>query len=167
MLKDRTALDPLFRCLFSADETVRMRAVDGLEKIARKRIDLFDGYRARLLTHVSEINQPSVQWHLVQILPRLVPCVRERARAVAILRRNLESCRDWLVTNMTLEAPAEFAIDDMQLGAISCRSFETTRREIENRLRRALGTFLPNRWPLMSTQRLRDEFREPTRPSRS
>jgi hypothetical protein len=79
----------LFDCLFSGDEIVRMRAGDAIEKVARRRAGLLEPYRERLLSDVTAIEQPSVRWHLAQILPRLELGPRERARAIAILGRNL------------------------------------------------------------------------------
>jgi hypothetical protein len=115
VLKDCALFGELFQCLFSPNATVRMRAADALEKISRAQIALFDDYIGRLLTEVSEIYRASVQWHLAQILPRLSLTARGRARAIAILRRNLKADTDWIVLNTSLEALAEFAIHDMRL----------------------------------------------------
>jgi hypothetical protein len=96
----------LFDCLFSADEIVRMRAGDAIEKVARRRPDLLEPYHERLLVDVAAIEQASVQWHLAQILPRLELGPSERRRAIVVLKRNLETYDDWIVTNLTLEALA-------------------------------------------------------------
>jgi hypothetical protein len=78
----------LFDCLFSADEIVRMRAGDAIEKVARRRPDLLEPYHERLLVDVAAIEQASVQWHLAQILPRLELGPSERRRAIVVLKRN-------------------------------------------------------------------------------
>jgi len=57
----------------------------------------------------------AIRDRLAQILPRLSLTASERKRAIAILTRNLESYDDLIVTNMTLEALAEFAQEDSVL----------------------------------------------------
>lgn len=99
----------LFDCVFHDDETIRMRASDALEKVSRDRPDLLQRYSRRLLTSMPKIDQPSVQWHLAQILPRLRLSPIERRRATAVLKRNLDHYDDWIVVTSTLEALAEFA----------------------------------------------------------
>ena len=112
---DRATLGVLFECLFSADEVVRMRASDALEKVARSRSELFADFKQRLLGEVARIEQPSVQWHLAQILAEIDLTVDERERAVAILKQNLERYDDWIVLNLTLQALAQFAQHDPRL----------------------------------------------------
>ena len=115
VLADSSAFGALFECLFNDDEVVRMRAADGLEKVARNEPRLFASYRQRLLTEVAKIDQPSVQWHLAQILAEIELTPRQRDRAVRILKRNLERYDDWIVINLTLEALAHFAREDARL----------------------------------------------------
>ncbi len=98
----------LFECLLGNDEIVRMRAADALEKVCRGRPDLVAPFTDRLLVEVSKIEQPSVQWHLAQMLSELVLAGKDRRRAIAILKRNLSRSEDWIVVNLTLEALAVF-----------------------------------------------------------
>lgn len=91
----------LFECLFSRDEIVRLRASDALEKVCRARPDLLTPYTERLLVEVPKIDQPSVQWHLAQVLSALPLDGRDRRRAVAALKRNLSQYDDWIVVNPT------------------------------------------------------------------
>jgi hypothetical protein len=109
--------DALFHCLFSADEIVRMRAADAIEKVSCSRADLLDPYREPLLSDVAEIEQPSVQWHLAQILPRLELSATQRERAVGLLKRNLQTYDDLFVATHSLEALTWFAEDDPALRA--------------------------------------------------
>ena len=53
-------LDDLFACVTSADETVRMRAGDALEKVCRVHPDWLDPYVNRLLGEVATIDQPTL-----------------------------------------------------------------------------------------------------------
>ena len=115
VLKNHSKLKELFECLYSDDEIVRMRAGDALEKICRQEPKWFDPYIERLLQEVSKIDQPSVQWHLAQILGGLQLSQSQKSRAVEILKRNIESSTDWIVLNNSLEVFAQFARDDTKL----------------------------------------------------
>jgi hypothetical protein len=90
-LSDRARLGELLECLFCADPVVRMRAADALEKVARQSPELLAPLIPRLLDDVAAIEQPSVQWHLAQMLAEVRLDAAQRRRAVAILKRNLES----------------------------------------------------------------------------
>jgi hypothetical protein len=105
-------LAELVQCVFSADAIVRMRASDALEKVCRSHPGLVDRFVPRLLEEMSRIEQPSVQWHLAQILTEVPLDEGQTARAITILERNLDTCGDWIVTNLTLEALAVFARAD-------------------------------------------------------
>jgi HEAT repeat protein len=115
VLDDPAQLEELFGCLFCDDPIVRMRAADGLEKIAGQRPELMIPYLERLLGDVATIEQPSIQWHLAQILAE-VPLDRDqRQRAIKVLKRNLEHSEDWIVLTVTMESLARFATDDAKL----------------------------------------------------
>jgi hypothetical protein len=102
-------LEELVQCVFSADEIVRMRASDALEKVCRSRPALLQPFVPRLLGEMSRIEQASVQWHLAQILTEVRLDDREQAAAIAILEHNLDTSGDWIVINLTLQALAMFA----------------------------------------------------------
>ena len=68
VLRGPARLGELFECLSSDDPIVRMRASDALEKVARRRPDLLEPFVEPLLGEVATIEQPSVQWHLAQIV---------------------------------------------------------------------------------------------------
>ena len=106
---------------------VRMRAGDALEKIARIRPELLAPFTRRLLGDVADVDQPSIQWHLAQILTEIELTPQQRQRAIAILKRNLERYEDWIVLNLTLHALAHFARDDPELTANWYRSCEATK----------------------------------------
>ena len=96
--------------LFDADEIVRFRASDAIEKLAAARPDLITPFAERLLTEAGRIHQPSVQWHLAQILTEIRLSASQARRAAALLEQNLHSTTDWIVQNLTLEALAYFAL---------------------------------------------------------
>jgi hypothetical protein len=115
VLAEPSALEALFECLFCDDSVVRMRACDALEKIARIRPELLAPFARRLLSDVADVDQPSIQWHLAQILTEIELTPQQRPAAIAILKRNLERYEDWIVLNLTLQALAQFARDDPEL----------------------------------------------------
>jgi hypothetical protein len=96
-LADPSALEALFECLFCADAVVGMRAGDALEKIARIQPEALAPFTRRLLSDVVDVDQPSIQWHLAQILTEIELTAQQRQRAIAILKRNLERYEDWIV----------------------------------------------------------------------
>jgi hypothetical protein len=102
-------LAELVQCVFSADELVRMRASDALEKVCRSHPRLVQRFVPRLLGEMSRIEQASVQWNLAQILAGVPLDEEQQAQAVTILEHNLDTCGDWIVTNCTLQALAVFA----------------------------------------------------------
>lgn len=115
VLHDRRRLKALFGCLRSEDEVVRMRAGDALEKVCRERPSWLLPYRPRLLGEVSEIDQPSVQWHLAQILGQLELSPAQLRRGKAILKRNLKRSGDWIVLNVTMQQLFEWSRQDPAL----------------------------------------------------
>ncbi len=77
----------LVQCAFDADEGIRMRAADALEKVSRKRIEELQPYTAALLGLFEENEQQEVRWHLAVILPRLRLDADERYRTGQVLQR--------------------------------------------------------------------------------
>jgi len=62
-------LDELIVCVLdSEDEIVRMRAGDALEKVCRAQPLLLQPHVSLLLGDMAQIHQPSVQWHVAQML---------------------------------------------------------------------------------------------------
>jgi len=116
-LSDRARVDELFAGLGEPDELVRMRVGDALEKVCARRPEWFVPNVERLLGEVGEIEQPSVQWHLAQILQRLRPELSDDQfeRATELLKRNLTRSTDWIVLNRTMDALAEWAKGDPAL----------------------------------------------------
>ncbi|MCL4248864.1 MAG: hypothetical protein KJ065_12025 [Anaerolineae bacterium] len=145
VLADGYRLDELFECLFVEDKIVRMRASDGLEKVARQQPDRFVPYVERLLTDVAEIEQASVQWHLAQILSEIPLTTEQQARAIELLKLNLDLYDDWIVVNLTLEALAKFARQDddlrQEFRAILRRYQYSPKKSIASRVRKLLREF--------------------------
>lgn len=108
VLRDPALLPALIRGLSVNDPVVRMRTADALEKVARLRLHSVARYRARLLRVASTSQQPEVQWHMAQLLPRLSLSARQRIRARRVLRRYLHSPSS-IVRTMALEALTRLA----------------------------------------------------------
>jgi len=115
VLCDPARLGELFECLSSDDLIVRMRASDALEKVARERPMLLEPFVEPLLSEVAAIQQPSVQWHLAQIVAEVRLDADQRQRAVEILKRNLERSEDWIVLSLTMDSLTHFALEDSDL----------------------------------------------------
>ncbi|MFN8205556.1 MAG: hypothetical protein U0S48_23610 [Solirubrobacteraceae bacterium] len=115
VLRDTPRCGELLACLFLDDQTVRMRAGDALEKVARRRPDLVEPYLPDLLDRVAEIEQPSVQWHLAEIFGEVSLSPAQRRQAIEILKRNLETCEDWIVITDSMQTLTGFAATDPEL----------------------------------------------------
>ena len=117
VLRNKSRLAELYSCLFEADEWVRMRVGDVLEKICRQNPEWLQPYTPRLLSEMAKINQPSVQWHLVQMLGELNLGSKDRQRAIKLMKAHLANPKvDWIVANYSLEVLNNFAQDDPKLA---------------------------------------------------
>ena len=118
VLADGQRLEELFACLAEPDQLVRMRAGDALEKVCREQPSWFTPHVDRLIAEVGAIEQPSIQWHVAQILQHLRADLSDEQarRAKALLQRNLTQSTDWIVLNVTMDVLAEWAADDPALA---------------------------------------------------
>ncbi|MDR9450916.1 MAG: hypothetical protein RI637_06850 [Acidimicrobiia bacterium] len=116
VLEEPGRLDELIGCILDHDdEIVRMRAGDALEKVCRERPSLLQPHVPLLLGRMSQIDQPSVQWHVAQMLGHVRLTARQRTRAALVLRNNLDYSSDWIVLNWSLETLAALARRDLDL----------------------------------------------------
>lgn len=106
VLADQARLDELFACLDDPSEVVRMRAGDALEKVCREQPGWFEQYVEWLLGDVGQMRQPSVMWHVAQMLDHLHRdlSVAQQRRATELLKRDLIGSTDWIVLNVTVES---------------------------------------------------------------
>ena len=118
VLHDQSRLEELFGCLADSDELIRMRAGDALEKVCREQRGWFVPQVDRLLGEVGAIEQPSVQWHVAQILDHLRGDLADdqTKRAKKLLKRNLTRSHDWIVLNVTMDVLVGWAEDDAALA---------------------------------------------------
>ena len=119
VLSDRARLEELFASATNRDELVRMRAGDALEKICRLQPAWFAEHLDQLLDELGAIEQPSIQWHLAQMLQHLrgESSDEQAQRATELLQRNLRQSTDWIVLNVTIDVLADWAAHDPALAA--------------------------------------------------
>jgi hypothetical protein len=61
-------------------------------------------YTSRLLGEVAKINQPSVQWHLAQMLSEIELTPEQRQKAITLLKNHLQSLEvDWIVASCSID----------------------------------------------------------------
>jgi hypothetical protein len=134
-------LDELIRCVLdSQDDIVRMRAGDALEKVCRAQPSLLQPYVSLLLGDLAAVRQPSVQWHVAQMLGQVRLRTAQRRRAARLMDKNLDESADWIVLNCSLETLAILARADpaivgdlrRQLG----RHEQSSYRSLANRARK-------------------------------
>lgn len=129
VLGDRARLGLLVACLVDDDPVVRMRGADALEKVCNREPRWLVPYLTFLLDQVSAIRQPSVQWHLAQILGQVPLTHEQRNRAVALLSRFLGESTDWLVLNHSLVAMAGLVRADPRLAPEFLRRLSALERD--------------------------------------
>ena len=114
VLHEPARFDELVACLSHDDATVRMRAADAAEKVTRARPELLPPHRAALVELAATTEQPSLRWHLAEMLPRMRLDPNEERAAVALLRRYLDD-RSAIVKVAALQALADLTECDPSL----------------------------------------------------
>lgn len=119
VLQDRERLEDLFACYRSEDEVVRLRVSSAMKRIEAVRRDWLVPYLDRFIDEIGNLDQPSAQWTLAQLFARMENELDadQRARALAILKRNLAQNHDWIVLNMTMETLTGWASENAALRA--------------------------------------------------
>lgn len=96
--QDPMRMPELWACVFDDDAWVRMRAIDTFEKLVRDDPTRGAAYAASLLDELTTSDQPSVQWHLAQLIALLDLDDDQLARAVAWLVDRVSTTDvDWIV----------------------------------------------------------------------
>jgi len=148
-------LGELIACVFDGDdEIVRMRAGDALEKVCRAQPSLLQPHMPLLLGDMATIHQPSVQWHVAQMLGHVRLTAAQRLRAAELMDQDLEQSSDWIVLNCALDTLAVLAKAD---------------RAIVDDLRRQLRRHEHSRYKSLARRaaKLRSEFGPDPRPPTS
>jgi hypothetical protein len=127
------------------DWLVSMRSLDLLEKIAHDRADLVQPHKRLFIGELAESARWEVRLQIVRALPLLKWTPRERVRAVAILRENLEYpqtfVRAWALDGLAMFAERDgrlLPIVRHALGAFErsgSKALEARARQIRGRSR--------------------------------
>lgn len=104
VLNNLKLFDELFKCLYSIDSVVRMRAADAIEKVTVLHPELLQKYKIKLIRDISIIEQQEVQWHFAQIIARVNLTNKEVEQVVGILQKNLESTSSNIVKTFSIQA---------------------------------------------------------------
>ena len=72
VLADPNRLTELFATIAEPDPLVRMRVGDALEKVCREQPGWFVPYVDEILDELGAVDQPSVQWHVAQLLVAII-----------------------------------------------------------------------------------------------
>lgn len=118
VLADHARLEALFATMADPDEIVRLRVGDALEKVCREKPGWFLGHVDRLLGDLGAMEQPSVRWHVAQMLHHLRSDLSEdqAQQATEVLQRNLTRSADWIVLNVTMDVLTQWAYHQPQLA---------------------------------------------------
>jgi hypothetical protein len=107
---DGSRTDELFACIGADDAWVRMRAVDTFEKLVREDPGRGRPYVGRVLAELTTSDQPSVQWHVAQMVGELGLTTAQRATAIAWLEQRLATTDvDWIVAARSMATLVAFA----------------------------------------------------------
>lgn len=114
VLANPTRLLDLYNCYFSADEIVRLRTSNAIKRISLENPEWLIPYIDKLISEISDINQPSAQWTLANLFQTLSVFMSntQRNKAKNILQKNLETYTDWIVLNNTMETLSKWAKND-------------------------------------------------------
>lgn len=114
VLADSTRLSDSYNCYFSDDEIVRLRTSNAIKRISLENPEWLVPYVDKLISEVSNINQPSAQWTLATLFQNLSIFMSEtqREQAKKILQKNLETYTDWIVLNNTMDTLSKWAKKD-------------------------------------------------------
>lgn len=109
VLSDKSRLSELYEAIFHDDAWVRMRAIDGLEKICRRHPEWVEPYIDSLQETLSNSTQPSIQWHLAEIYSEVMLKDAQKERAIKWLKERLATAEvDWIVSANCMQALAKF-----------------------------------------------------------
>ena len=117
VLATPTRMEELFNCYGSADEVVRLRVSNAMRRVQAERPDLILPLIDRMITEIGALDQPSAQWTLPKLFEgaeaEMTP--DQKARALALVKRNLAEHDDWIVLNNSIEYLARLAKSDAEL----------------------------------------------------
>ena len=130
-------MEELYQSYFSDDEIVRLRTSSSIKRVFHAHPEWFDAYVDRLLSEITQIDQPSTKWTLAQLWlehnKRLSP--DQRIAAGENLITVLFEETDWIALNMSMKTLERFVKDDPSLN----RRIADRTREIAQDPRRSVS----------------------------
>ena len=104
----------LVHCMLVADEGLRMRAADALEKVSRQHVEELQPYIGVLLGLFEEEEQQELRWHLAVTLPRLRLDGSERRRMLHALQQ-CSTAKSSIVKTFALQGLSDLTDQDPAL----------------------------------------------------
>ena len=142
VLRSPDVFADLFDAILDEDANVRERAADAAERVTRGRPDLLVPYRKRLIAEAGAIEEPGVQRYVAMMLPRVKLEPKERAKAIAVLERLLDS-PNAAVAGSAMFSLGDFSNDDAILRERMLPRLERIIREgpaaLQNRAQRVFA----------------------------
>lgn len=113
VLADPSTLDELYQCLYENDAWLRMRAIDSIEKVCRVHPEWLKPYIDRLFDEFGDHTQPSIQWHIAEIVTEVDLMPSQKVRAINWLVERLQDpAVDWIVAANCMNALVYFTNND-------------------------------------------------------
>lgn len=116
ILKDTSLFDELFNGLYHANDVVRMRSADAIEKISRTNPELLKPYKTKIINDISKSLQQELRWHLAQIFPRLKLTDKQKQQVVSTLLSYFKDDNSIIVKTFSLQALFDLSINDDPLN---------------------------------------------------
>lgn len=109
VLDNPVRLDELYKCISNSDAWVRMRAIDAFEKLCRVHPGWALPYADDILENLTKSSQPSIQWHIAQLVTELKLSKKQINRAVGWLIDRVSTVEvDWIVSANAMRALIKF-----------------------------------------------------------
>lgn len=80
LIQNHQDFDQLFKCLFSNDRLIAMRAVDAIEKITSGKPEYLDKHKEKLIKILDSAENKEFKWHLALLTSRLNLSRKELSR---------------------------------------------------------------------------------------
>lgn len=103
--RDPARIEELFACISDDDAWVRMRAVDAFEKVVADRPQVGVPFVDRILDDLAHREQPSIQWHVAQLLAEVELTPPQRQQAITWLQQRVATIDvDWIVASNVMKS---------------------------------------------------------------
>ncbi len=148
VLNDKSRLKELYDCLYEDDAWLRMRAIDSLEKICRLNPDWLELYTNKMLDELIMSDQPSIKWHLAQMITEMNLSEEQKQKAMLWLKEQLLSIEvDWIVAANVMDSLAQFTRDTSmpkeELTALLKLQQQHRSKSVVKRATKLLNEFAP------------------------